>query len=332
MKKRYYIVVIVLFSMFSQAATVNASERNPFGPVHITGQTPLQTLRLDVVPARPTILNKGQFEISQFNTWTNRWNKTEHYLLDIEIVQNIFSLSTGVGNNVEVGVTVPILSRSGGRLDRFISRFHDSFGLGQAGRDKYPQDNMLVSYIDDVSGDTIVVLDKDGQGTILGDVSFVSRWQAYRGDSWLHSVLVSGLVRVPTASDRAFYGSGGVDVAMSISAVQQIAPLYVYTTIGYGQYGSRSIYNINMRGHQWTFFTALEWTASDNFSMILQGMANSGTTRDDNEFSRPTYELVLGAKHRLFANVMLEYGLMENLFFFDNSNDFGLNLGITIYR
>ncbi|MEZ5359190.1 MAG: DUF3187 family protein [Candidatus Zixiibacteriota bacterium] len=332
MKTRFYIIAVLALMIWMQAPAVRASGQDPFGPLHITGQTPLQTLRLDVVPARPAVLQEGQVEFSQFNTWTNRWNKTEHYILDLEIIQNIFSASTGIGNNLEVGVSVPMLSRFGGKLDKFISHFHDSFGLGQSDRDKFPENNILVSYVDEASGDTIIVLDKSKQGTIIGDISLTSRWQAFLGDSWLKSVMVSGLLRFPTASERDFYGSGGIDVALSVSAVQKLAPLYVYSTVGFGRYGSRSIYDIDMRGHQWTFFTAVEWAAKQNFSLIIQGMANSGTTRRDNEFSQPTYELVLGAKHRLFHGVLLEYGLMENLFFFNNSNDFGINLGITVSR
>ncbi len=327
MKHCFFICTFLLIN--SLGALTYAGESPPLGPIHITGQSPLQTLRLDVVPTQSTVLRKNQLQFSQFNSWTNRWNRSESYLLDLEIIQNIFELSYGMGNDLEIGISVPVLSRFGGKLDGFITKFHNHLGLGQAGRDVFPEDNLLVRYVNN-AGETVIILDEASKGTILGDISIFSRWQVYRGSSTVQSVIVSGLLRFPTATVRDFYGSGGTDIALSLSTVYRLSPLFVYTTIGYGHYGSRSLYDINLRSQQWTLFTALELPLSDRFSLIVQEMVNSGATWDASEFAQPTFEFILGAKHRLFDNVLLEYGVMENMFFFNNSNDFGINFGITV--
>ena len=65
--------------------------------------------------------------------------------------------------------------------------------------------------------------------------------------------------------------------------------------------------------------------------MIVQELSNSGVARDYYDFSLPTHELLIGAKQKLFDNLTLEYGVIENLFIFENSIDFGISFGIS-YR
>jgi hypothetical protein len=299
------------------------------GPLHIVGQTPLQTLRLDIIPTRADLLEKGQTEISLFNSWTNRWNEAEKYLLDVEVIQNIFGVSTGIGNNMEIGIFLPVLTRTGGGLDHFITRFHNQLGLGQSGRDLYPQNSISLSFVDNNSGNKIVILDESDKGTVLGDISVFSRHKIYNGDGWLNSVTATSLLRFPVSNARDYYGSGGVDGAFSFSVVSSLNPLFVYSTIGYGVYGSGSLYGIDLRSYQWTFFAAVEWPASKSLSFIMQQLSNSGTSRSLDGFSKSTHELVFGAKHRISSRILLEYSLMENMYIFDNSIDFGLNMGMT---
>ena len=329
MKFRLATLIVVVATLVIMASGGIAAEPSQSkGPLHITGQTPLQTLRLDIVPSRASVLNHGQIEFSQFNTWTNRWNAASDYLLDIEIVQNIMGGNVGIGKNFEIGASLPVISRSGGRLDPLISSFHSHFGLGQAGRDTHPENDLMVSYVN-AEGDTVVFLNNSDRGTVLGDLNLYTKYQLYSGSNWLRSVMATALLRLPTSTDRTYYGSGGTDVALSVTAVQRLLAFYVYTTLGYGIYGSRSVLDIEMRPYQWTFFTAVEWPVSRSISLVAQEMINSGAMNLDNEFSQPTYEIVLGVKHRLSDRVMFDYGIMENLFFFNNSNDFGLNFGIT---
>lgn len=320
-----YISILLLLS----GAAWSSGEFHAKGPLHIVGQTPLQTLRLDIVPTRASLLETGSIEMSLFNSWTNRWNENSSYLLDVEVIQNIFGFSAGFGENTELGIFIPILTRTGGRLDRFITRFHDGVGLGQAGREDYPQNSISLSFIDNDSGDRIVIIDDSDKGTVLGDISIFSRYKIYNGHGLLKSVISTSLLRFPVSNSRDYYGSGGVDGAFSISAVNLINPLYIYSTIGYGIYGSGSRHGIDLRSYQWTFFAAIEWPISSSISLIIQQLSNSGTSHNIVGFSKPTHELVLGAKHRISSRILLEYSLMENMYIFENSIDFGINMGLT---
>ena len=113
-------VVLIVLTTPIYGTTSPSKSLSGLGPINFTGQTPLQTLRLDIVPTRLDLLSYGQIEISMFNNITNRWNRTSRYLLDLEVSQNIFSFSLGLGGGFEIATELPILSLSGGFLDRFL--------------------------------------------------------------------------------------------------------------------------------------------------------------------------------------------------------------------
>lgn len=323
------LIIIAGLCLLSGGAGAQVGE-GPRGPMHISGQTPLQTRKLDMVPTRPGILREGEWNIALFSGLANRWNNTQNYLIDCEVFQNQFEIGLGVGGNTEIGLEIPVLTRSGGCLDQLIVDFHRMFDLGQAGRTEYPNDQLRMSYINS-EGKRVIVLDNDDRKTALGDISFLTRTQVFSGKGRLSPVLFTALLRFPTTSDRDFYGSSGIDGAFGLSSSYQIHPFYIYGTIGYGIYGSGKQYGIALRPYQWTFFGALEWVTGKSSSLVLQQLVNSGMAEDFYDFSRPTYEVTLGLKKNLSQHLMLEFGLLENVFIFDNSIDFGISSALTYH-
>jgi hypothetical protein len=301
------------------------------GPLQIVGETPLQTMRLNSVPERHDILPTGRYELSLKNAWTNRWNNTPSFLLDLEVIQNNFGFTIGVGHRAELGLSIPIITRTGGGMDRIIADFHNLLHIDQEGRTDYPYNSMMIRYYNVQTGKWMVLLNKNDQGTALGDASLTFRTQIYRGSGWLRSVLFTGLLRFPTSNDRTYYGTGGTDFAVSLATMHYLKPFYLYSTLGYGRYGSGNALGIGLRPYQLTFFGAVEWPVSRDFSFVVQELSNSGVAKDYYDFSSPTHELLIGAKQRLSSHLMLQYGVIENLFVFENSVDFGLSLGVS-YR
>lgn len=323
----HLLLILVLFTTAVQSFNID-SRGGRLGPLPTTGQTPLQTLRLDIVPTRYDILAPGQTEFSLFNSWTNRWNRSYYYHLDVEVLRNQLEYNYGIGSKTEIGIILPFITRTGGYLDSFIVGFHESFGLDQSGRREYPENQLEVSFLTD-SGEEVVILDKSDQGTIVGDLSLISRSNLYSGTGLVRSVIFSTLFRLPTSQERSYLGSSGIDGAFSISSSFHPSPFYLYGTIGYGMFGSGNLYGINLRPYQWTFFMAVEYPVSENSSLILQQLSNSGMTVDSPDFSSPTHELTFGVRHWISSKLMLHYGLVENLYVFNNSIDFGLLFGLT---
>ena len=107
-----------------------------------------------------------------------------------------------------------------------------------------------------------------------------------------------------------------------------LGSVYLYTTLGYALYGTSNLFGLDLRPFRWTFFAAIEYPVNRNLSLIIQQLSNSGTVSEFGDFSLPTHELTLGVKHAVSQRLVLEFGMIENLFVFRNSIDFGLNFGL----
>ena len=59
------------------------------------------------------------------------------------------------------------------------------------------------------------------------------------------------------------------------------------------------------------------------------GRVNTGVAKDFYEFSKATYEVILGCKYRFHQRTVFEFGLIENYVHYDNTPDFGFHFGIT---
>jgi len=85
---------------------------------------------------------------------------------------------------------------------------------------------------------------------------------------------------------------------------------------------------IDLSRDQWTVLAALEYKPFKKTSFILQYLCNTGPARDLYEFSKTTHELTFGIQWGIGKSTLIQIGILENIFFYDNSPDIGLHLGI----
>ncbi len=190
------LVFLLILPGMSWGKSIDSGQPAAKGPLQIVGQTPLQTMRLNAVPERHNILQMGRYEFSLYNSWTNCWNNTPSFLLDLEAIQNNFGFAIGVGQRTELGLSIPIISRTGGRLDRVIADFHSLLHIDQEGRTDYPFNSMIVKYYNVETGQWTVLLNRNDQGTALGDASLTFRSQVYRGERPAALGVVHGVISV----------------------------------------------------------------------------------------------------------------------------------------
>lgn len=93
------------------------------------------------------------------------------YFADGELYRTSAAVRVGVGNGIQLGVTVPLLNFQGGFGDDLIEEFHSSTGFGQAGRVGVPQDGYTV-YIRDPEGNELFRDREPGAG--IGDITLYS--------------------------------------------------------------------------------------------------------------------------------------------------------------
>ena len=82
-----------------------------------------------------------------------------------------------------------------------------------------------------------------------------------------------------------------------------------------------------MRKEEYTLLTGLEYEWSSNVSFLMQNLTSSPLAKDYYEFSRTVNELTVGTKICIGDHGILEIGFREDLFYFNNSADFGIHVG-----
>jgi hypothetical protein len=160
---------------------------------------------------------------------------------------------------------------------------------------------------------------------------FAQGMLATEREAWV-TLAVGAQLKIPTGTAHDLFDgreAGGVYVTIA----KTVAPdMVVYAAAGGGFYPPEHFGGVDLVQMQWTAMLTIEYRVADGFSILLQNLAVSGAAKDYEEFSEPSYEITLGFKARLTRTTMLEFGVLENLIYYENSPDFGIHLGLTLVR
>jgi hypothetical protein len=156
------------------------------------------------------ILSSGQqqanvsYEISNYIFYDAR--ASESLVIDGEThrASAIFVFGAASG---EWGIEVPYLSHSGGALDGFIRRWHDTFDHRQGGRDTVP-DNLL-SFRYRRNGTDLIDIHQSSEG--IGDIRLFAGWNVPAFEST--DIALRTSLKLPTGDAARLHGSGAADVA-----------------------------------------------------------------------------------------------------------------------
>ena len=212
-------------------------------------------------------------------------------------------------------------------MDGMIEGFHDALGLSQGGRDEFPRDQFRVIFYR--KDGTEFEMDGSDSGVGLEDLVLSAEFRLTGGGDLLPQTCLILHLKLPTGDQEDLYGSGSLDGGVALLFGKRIWRFYGYLTAQYTHFGEEELAGIPMRENQISLLMALEYPLSERLSIVLQELVNSGPARDFYQFSEPSHEITLGAKAELFSGTVFEIGVIENLFRFDNSPDFGIHFGIS---
>ena len=127
---------------------VGARGQGSAGPLRTSEQNPLYRLLYvpEAEPADPVGEDAFRFEFStSYSNVLEASNRPNHtHLFDLEQMTTSLAVRYGWTNALEVGARVGWYTGWGGFLDRFISGFHDFFGLPNGGRGHRPNGAYLL--------------------------------------------------------------------------------------------------------------------------------------------------------------------------------------------
>lgn len=304
-----------------------------YGPLALASQSPFQSLRHGPVPRTPSTLARGETQLRVTGTWVNVWawdRKNDDYLLDYESLHLTGSLGYGLSDAVQLDVQIDSRFGFGGSMDGLIEGFHDLFGIGQAGRDRFPRGRYRLR-IDPGNGLPPVDLGEDDSGTYSRTMAVTVQHNVTCGTEVLPALAWSATARWELGEQAGLEGGSGFDLSAAVAASRRWGDWYGYLTLAYTWFGRETAYGIPLEDTQASALVGAEWRFHPRTSAILQLLATQGVAIDLDPFSEPSWEITVGLKSEIATGLVLETGLIENLVTFDNSPDFGVHAGLT-YR
>ena len=143
---------------------------------------------------------------------------SESLLIDAETSRQVIMLEYAISNKWNFLLEVPYIRHGGGSLDGFIEDFHNTLGLPAGPRKGRVKDAFTVSYHG--KGMEPLVIGDVHSG--LGDMS-ISLMRRLSGN-WGHNLNVGLKMKFSTGSESNLTGSGTNDLAIWVSASNELYP------------------------------------------------------------------------------------------------------------
>jgi thioredoxin-related protein len=302
-----------------------------YGPLRLGSQSPFQSLRFGIDPRTPSTLAEGQWELHMSETWVNTFSYDPgKYLLDFEMLDSRLSIAYGVQDELEFELEFENRTGFGGIMDRFINGFHRTFGLTDAGRHNFPNNQFQIQLADG-RGNTAVQLDNSDAGSFSNALLLTAQHNVTCGSEYLPAIAYGLTVRANLDNKTGIIGQNIFEPQLSVTASKSVGEFYGYLSVAFGYFGSQHLGGIQFRTTQWSSLGAVEWRFASDMSLVVQYLISAGVAKDLGPFSASSNEITLGWKWELTERTVFEFGLIENLVNFDNTPDFGVHAGLT-YR
>ena len=352
--------VILVAAVCSLAySTVSAEDVDGtfYGLLRSRDLSPFGFLRLDMRPAHAVSIQPGSWAIETELGYQNTWALSpevekyligleptgrrrigpdevqaiedlpgENYLLDIETATFDLTFHYKLSTAWTAYAIASAITYQGGFLDSSIEQFHDTFGFSSFGRPAVERNQAALVY--DLKSAHVVFLEKPTDG------GFTDPTIGFRYTGWQFSpdwrLSLEAAVKIPVAGRRLLLSTGRTDygVQASIQHARNRHAFYVDAAAVYysgtpepAEQDSQIIP---------TLVFGYEYMLTSNTNLNIQGyVSQSVYSRDQTDLDEllgTKYQYSVGFRHRR-DNVLITFGLTENVQNVNNTPDVGLQLG-----
>jgi hypothetical protein len=261
------------------------------GPADLRNQRPYQLLFFAFSPESAVSLPKDDTHLSaQLDIGNDLLipfpSKGATVVEDTETQRLAVKERRGLANGWEYSISVPVIARNGGFLDKIVETYHQLIGLTHptqdviTGRHDIPlyQSKLLV-----VNNDGRTLVDA-GSAFGIGDLSgtvkrtlYKSRWDSYA---------LRGGVKLPTGNAGSLIGSGGADIGIDLDAdVALTHRICLFTNLSHvwlqkdTQLGNLTAPDI------YRYVFSVEYYANSRSSWLIQDDIGQAAIRTGNTFA-----------------------------------------------
>jgi len=227
--------------------------------------------------------------------------------LDMEITELNLRFRKNIGDFIELGIELPILSFSSGFMDGFLESYHDAFGFPDYGRSNRPDNEFLYEVR---RNRDLVVKGKNGHIGI-GDIRLTLKKPLLNSDP---AISIKGDIELPTGDAKAGYGNGSIDAGIAVLMDKKLSEYFKsYLNIG-------AVFPGNLRGHEEITLreflyggAAIEASFWKNISLIVQVFVQGSPfpKTDISSVDRLAVLLSLGGRYSS-GNNNFEFSLTED--------------------
>lgn len=287
--------------------------------------SPGYILRPSSIFLQPGRAKRNSFEGSFDMQWANVWcYDPDHYMLDGEWIRADARIQYGLTDDFSMGVVLPVMGRAKGFADSAIENFHDTFGLSNADREQFPQNQSRI-WVKTDDGATRDVAEGESWG--IGDVAVFA---VMKNPGWWATPSIMLQCSLPTGDEEDLEGLGSPSLSLSSVAAKRIgkSPVHAFAGIGVSYCPEDELAGIELNPFVYSGLLGLEYQIASRWSLVTQMLSSSPMAEDFGEFSDPCHELSAGFKWRTGESGIMEFAVVENLFSFKNSSDIAVHFSV----
>lgn len=329
-----------------------------FGLLRSRDLTPFGFLRLDMRPAHAISIKPGSWALETEFAYQNTWALSpevegylsgleptgrrelgpaelqairdlpgENYLIDMELALLDVTFHYKISDIWTAYIIASGVSYQGGFLDSSIEGFHDTFGFSSFGRPAVKRNQVNLIY--DLKSTQFASLGNPTDGGLL-DPTLGVRYTGWKLPGKWH-LATELAIKVPVAGRRELLSTGRTDYGMQVSLQHRGQRQAFYVDAAAVYYDGAS--QVSPTGSQVipTLIVGYERMLTPRTNVNLQGYISQSVysrhETDLDELLGDKYQLSLGVRHR-HNNVLLTFGITENLQNINNTPDIGFQLGI----
>lgn len=242
--------------------------------------------------------------------WVIQSNQQAAVRFDGETARVTAALEWGFAPRWSARFSVPWINHQGGFLDPLINDWHALFGMSDAGRPQFADDQLNFRYTTNSNSQSLT---RANSG--LGDVRTELNYQLAetQDDAWSLSMGY----KWATGDEHAWRGSGAGDAYTTLRySGRHLAdlPLTWHGQLGYTYAGESTLLGADQRRHLWHAGMTLDWRLAQSWSLIAQIDGHAGVIRSPlTVLDKPAMVLSLGARFTITPALTLDVSFSEDI-------------------
>ena len=282
-------------------------------PFLTRNQNPLLALYGLPSPLPARLPDAGHGRIAGVLNWSNDANLDASgpaaYTMDAEVIEARLHVEHTFWPKIALRAEFPWRRVSGGSLDSFIENWHEFFGLPNGSRERLPRDELLIEFRD-VDG-TRLRVDEATSG--VGDIPLSVGYQLHASDA--RSIAAWLTVKAPVGDAGDLTGSGALDVAVSLAALQSVREDWeLFGQLNAVWLGEGDLLPGLQEDSVFSAMAGVTWNPWRELDLTVQFEANSRVfDGSGTDFSGDAILMTFGGSYRTRRGWQFDLGISEDI-------------------